>query len=269
MRLQNLHTHSVLCDGADTLEEMTLAAIEKNFYSIGFSGHSYVEGADYTMTEEQTAFYRSNVSELKKKYADRIKLFCGLEADIFTNTDLSGYDYLIGSVHYVDVCGRKYDVDESPERTEEVINEYFGGDGLKYAGAYFSLVAELYKYGSFDIIGHFDLITKFSEKKPLFDTEAKEYKMSAYEAAAALKGKIPFFEVNTGAIARGWRSRPYPDSFILKELKELGFGAVVASDCHNKNMLDCGFLAAREILKENGFNEIYILTENGFEGEKL
>lgn len=39
--LQNLHTHTIYCDGKDTPEEMILAACEKGFTSLGFSGHSF------------------------------------------------------------------------------------------------------------------------------------------------------------------------------------------------------------------------------------
>ena len=37
-------------------------------------------------------------------------------------------------------------------------------------------------------------------------------------ALTALAGRIPLFEVNTGAIARGYRTTPYPDPFLLGQL---------------------------------------------------
>lgn len=40
---QNLHTHSIFCDGKDTIEEMTLEAISKGFDILGFSGHGYLD----------------------------------------------------------------------------------------------------------------------------------------------------------------------------------------------------------------------------------
>ena len=137
------------------------------------------------------------------------------------------------------------------------------------AKAYYKTLSELPKYGKFDIIGHFDLITKHSDNIKLFDEDAKEYRNAALEAAHALKGKIPFFEVNTGAIARGYRKAPYPSMYILNELKNLGFGAVISSDCHNKAMLDCNFNEAAEMLRECGFTEKYILTDNGFSAVAL
>ena len=38
---QNLHTHSLYCDGKDTIEEMVQEAISRNFDVLGFSGHGY------------------------------------------------------------------------------------------------------------------------------------------------------------------------------------------------------------------------------------
>ena len=39
--LTNFHTHTTFCDGQNTPEEMVLAAIEKGFSALGFSGHGY------------------------------------------------------------------------------------------------------------------------------------------------------------------------------------------------------------------------------------
>jgi histidinol-phosphatase (PHP family) len=71
-----------------------------------------------------------------------------------------------------------------------------------------------------------------------------------FEAIEALAGKIPYFEVNTGAIARGYRTTPYPMPFIIKEFQRRGFGVVLTSDCHNVAFLDCWFEEAAELLKE-------------------
>ena len=51
---------------------------------------------------------------------------------------------------------------------------------------------------------------------------------------------------------------------LIKELKRLGFGVVITSDCHDKKFFDKGFDDAVELLKECGYKEKCILTENGF-----
>ena len=263
---QCLHTHSILCDGKDTLEEMVLAAIEKGFDSIGFSGHSFMDiYAEFSMSEEDVKVYKAEIARLQQVYGDRIKIFCGLEKDNYTTLSTEGYDYLIGSVHVMEHPEGLLFIDWTAERTRENIEKVFGGDGIAYAKHYFKALADLPNHGSFDILGHFDLLTKFNEKEPdLFDTTDPAYRAAATEAAEALVGKVKYFEVNTGAISRGYRTTPYPDPYIIKEMKRLGFGAIISSDCHDRNFLDCGYEDAKRLLREAGFTEHYVLKEEGF-----
>ncbi len=267
---QNLHTHTTFCDGADTPEQMVLAAIEKDFDSIGFSGHSTLPYSEIsTVTLESTALYKKEIARLKKKYEGVIEIFCGLEFDMYSDDDLSGLDYVIGSVHYIDCGDSICPMDRNLDMVKKLIDEKFGGSGIEYAKKFYSELSRLPEYGRFDIIAHFDLLAKHSENEALFDEDSREYRDAAISAAEALAGKIPFFEVNTGAISRGYRTTPYPSPFILKELKRLGFGAIISSDCHNKNYLDCHFEESRELLRSCGFRELYFLGKDGFFPTKL
>lgn len=263
---QCLHTHSVYCDGRDTLEEMVQTAIEKGFDSIGFSGHSYMDiYAQFSMDADKAEKYKAEAAELKIKYEDRIKIFCGLEKDNYTPLSTEGYDYLIGSVHVMRCEGELLFVDWTAERTRENVEKFFGGDAVAYARQYYEAVADLPNHGRFDILGHFDLLTKFIEKDPqLLDTKCAEYRAAAMKAAEALVGNVRFFEVNTGAISRGYRSTPYPDPFIIRQMKRLGFGAIISSDCHDRRFLDCGYDVARRLLWDAGYKEHYVLKDDGF-----
>ena len=272
--LQNLHQHTTYCDGRNTPEEVVLAAIEKGFGAIGFSGHCYTPYhyptcPDYCMSPQQTEAYIQQIRQLQKQYEDRIEVYCGLEYDFACPQMPAGFDYMIGSIHGLKIDGMDVEFDGSAEKFQAVTDRYFGGDGMAFATTYFRQLATLPEYGSFDILGHFDLVTKHRETITLFDTEAKAYRFAAVEAAEALAGKIPYFEVNTGAMARGYRTTPYPDPFILRELKRLGFGAVITSDCHDVRFLDCGFDTAAQLLKDCGFAEKYILTRDGFRAVPL
>lgn len=263
--LQNLHTHSTYCDGKDTVTEMIEAAIAKGFGGIGFSGHSYMfYSPSHSMSIEGTEEYKAEIKALKEKYKDKIDVFLGLEFDAYSVVDLSGYDYLIGAFHYLKIGDEYVGFDRSADEVERIINVYFGGDGMAFAKESYRQFASLPEYGKFDILAHFDIITKNIEKKNFFDTDSKEYLGYAFEALDAMRGKIPLFEVNTGAISRGYRSSPYPMKNILKQMKEWGFGAIISSDCHDRRYLDCAFDNARELLAECGFKEKYILTPSGF-----
>lgn len=269
--LQNLHIHTTYVDGKDSPEEIVLKAIEKGFDSIGFSEHSYMEFSDYPhqMKVEDMAKYKAEVDGLKEKYKDQIQIFCGLEFELYSQVPVEGFDYLIGSVHYLDVDGQKLGFDRGVEEVTNLINNYFGGDGMKFAKKYFETLLLLPQKHNFDILGHFDIQTKTNELRKFVDTASKEYLNYGYEAIHSLKGKIPLFEVNTGALARGYRTTPYPQMEFLKEFQKCGFGVVITSDCHNKDFLDCYYNKAKELLFAAGFKTQFILTENGFVEDKL
>lgn len=263
--LQNLHTHTTFCDGKNSPRELLEIAIGKGFDSIGFSGHSYMSySALLPVTLASTRAYKEEIRRLKVEYEGRIKVFLGLEADMFSEDDFSGLDYVIGSVHYLKTPHGIAAFDRQIPAIQAVIDEHYAGDGLAFARDYYAHLAELPKHGSFDIVGHFDLCDKHGKNADFFDTESRAYREAAIGAAEALAGKIPYFEVNTGCMPRGYRPFPYPAPFLLPELRRLGFGAVISSDCHNADYLDAGFEAAAELLRAAGFREYYILTDTGF-----
>ena len=51
--------------------------------------------------------------------------------------------------------------------------------------------------------------------------------------------------------------------FLLKEMKRLGYGAVISSDCHDARALSCHYEESAELLRSCGFRELYILDEPG------
>ena len=264
--LQNLHTHTTYCDGADSPEEIVLAALEKGFTSIGFSGHAHMPWSQaYARRGDRSEAYKQEISRLKEAYRNRIRIYCGLEMEFYSPVDLSGYDYLIGSVHYLEMDGQPAGFDRSLAETEAYIQKYFGGDAMAFAKGYYETLCRLPERGSFDILGHFDLITKNNEVGCFLDTSSGEYLRAGYEAIHALRGKIPLFEVNTGAIARGYRKTPYPQPEFLKEFRSCGYGPVITSDCHNKAYLDCEFDTAAQLLAQAGFRTKWVLTDTGFQ----
>ena len=269
--LQNLHIHTTYADGKDTPEEIVLKAIEKGFHSIGFSEHTYMPFSDYPyqMTVEETQDYKAEIAVLKEKYKNEIDIFCGLEYELFSDISTQGFDYIIGSVHYLDRNGTKIGFDRGVQEVRDFVNDNFGGDGLRFAKEYFETLERLPQKQKVDILGHFDLLTKTNESNHFIDTTSKEYLNYGYEAIHSLKGKIPLFEVNTGAIARGYRTTPYPQMEFLKEFKNCGFGAVITSDCHNKEFLDCYYKEAKDLLLEAGFNAQWLLTKDGFKEAAL
>lgn len=268
---QNLHIHTTYVDGKDSPEEIILDAINKNFDSIGFSEHSYTKFSNFPgqLTMPKIKAYRKEVLDLKDKYSDKIDIFCGLEYEFTSDLNTEDYDYLIGSVHYLDCDGKIVTFDRGLQDILDYINTYFGGNSFAFAKKYFETVAMLPTKKNFDILGHFDLISKHNMTGQYIDTSAEEYLNLGFETIHSLKGKIPFFEVNTGAMARGLQAFPYPQMEFLKEFKNCDFGVLITSDCHDKNYLDSCYTESEEYIKQAGFTSKWILTNNGFKEVKL
>lgn len=268
--LQNLHTHTEFCDGRSSAEEILKSAISRGFDSLGFSAHAPTVAEESSMISDPDAYF-NEIMRLREKYRDKIKIFFGLELDRFSAGLIPklDFDYMIGSTHSAKVGDSYIHFDYCLEHSLYAINELLGGDERKYVRLYYETLAEMPKYMSFDIVGHFDLLSKFKENYTLFDSDADWYKNYALEALSALRESCEIFEVNTGAIARGFRTSPYPDGFILDEMKRLGCKLIISSDCHEKSKVDCSFDLAKEYVRAHGFCELYFLTEDGFVGEKI
>lgn len=238
MVLVDKHTHTNLCDGNNTAEEMVQAAIAKGLKTIGFSGHSYTAfDLDFCMTEEATAEYIRQINELKEKYADQIEILLGIEQDQCATYGIEDYDYAIGSTHYI-WCGDEFfSVDYKAEILQDAADRYFDGDMYSVCELYFQTEAEVIEKTGADIIGHFDLISKVNEKDHLFDEHHPRYVAAWQKAADKLLESGRPFEINTGAISRGYRTQPYPSLEMIEYLKERGASFVLASDSHNTETL--------------------------------
>lgn len=261
----NYHTHTVFSDGVGSVEANILAAIDSKMTSLGFSDHSYVAQAGFGISHENAAPYVREVRRCATLYADKIDVFCGLELDADTPFDRELYDYIIASVHFLNAGGAQHAVDLSADVQRACIAQYFGSDELRYAAAYFDAVAEHVEKTQPDIVGHFDLLTKFG----VIDEASDGYRRCALDAVRRVVKSCGRFEVNTGAMARGLKDTPYPADFILSELLSLGGTVVLSSDAHKPENIAYAFEKTAEHLRALGFESIDRLTPQGFVSEAL
>ena len=117
------------------------------------------------------------------------------------------------------------------------VKKHFDGDIYAFCERYYAMVSEIIERTDADIIGHFDLVSKFNENGELFDSNHPRY-VAAYQAAVdkLIKYNKPF-EINTGAISRGYRVTPYPSVPIKKYIEEKGGSFVLSSDSHQKETI--------------------------------
>ncbi len=264
----NFHTHTTFCDGKDTPENVIKTAIDKGLKAIGFTAHSYLEGdSDWTLKADGITKYIKEISALKESYADKIQVFCGVEQDYFSTPYKEKLDFIIGSVHAIEISGKLYSIDLSAKETKRIVDNFFDGDFDGLAKEYYKLLENVIEKTNADVIGHFDLITKFNDALGYRITE--NYKKYAMQAVEKLVKYNKPFEINTGAMANGYKKEPYPSKEILQIIRSLGGKIMINSDCHDKSLLDFGFESAETLAKEVGFTERAIITKHGVEYIKL
>ena len=209
------------------------------------------------------------VRALAEKYQDKIEILCGVEQDACSTAPTEGFDYVIGSVHYVEKNGMYYCVDESPEVLEQGIREGFGGDVYALTKRFFEIEAEVVSRTNATFIGHFDLVTKFNEGSRYFDPMDKRYRTAALSAMDALLETGRPFEINTGGMYRGLRTEPYPSLQLLRDLKERRGKILLSSDSHDGASLGFRFAEVAQAAKEIGFDSVLVLKKDGWEEFKL
>ena len=150
------------------------------------------------------------------------------------------------------------------EQLLDIVNSDYNGDWFELIENYYinyeSKISDTFDYS---IIGHFDTITKYNQGDKLFNTHCDRYKELALYALKELSHAGIPFEVNLGGINRGRRLEPYPQDFILKELKSLGGKIIFGSDAHDASQIAGAFDIGARLAYDCGFRKRCILTKDG------
>ena len=101
----DVHTHTVLSDGRNTLEEMAAAAMKRGYEYLAHTDHSATHGFGNHVTPDQLKEQIERVRELDAQI-DGIKLLIGTETNIlpdgrpdYDDDLLAQLDWVVGSVH--------------------------------------------------------------------------------------------------------------------------------------------------------------------------
>lgn len=237
--LQDLHVHSTWSDGKAAPRQMVERALELGLDRVGFSDHSHVAFDDGYCMPADTSAYRREIRALADEYRGRIDVLCGIEQDLFSPPAGDGYDYIIGSAHYVSDGERILAIDDTVEDFERAAAEFCGGDYLALAELYFETVSRVVEGTGADIIGHFDLIKKYNADGRYFDEESPRYRAAWQRAADVLLETGAAFEVNYGAVYAGRQTEPYPGREIREYLVGKGARLIESSDAHESAALAC------------------------------
>jgi histidinol-phosphatase (PHP family) len=233
-------------DAEGELTEYLKTAQARGLTEIGFSDHFHVKKQDYSMSRTKLAEYVRKVEAFKKTVDFPIKLgleidfISGLENEIVDVLRIANFDYVIGSVHFIDGWGF-----DDPK----YIAEYQKWDVNKLYCAYFGLVQQCAKSRLFNIIGHADLIKKFNYRPKGDITEIY------LETVEAFKKSNVCVEVNTRGLMVPC-NEIYPSKVFLKMCFEAGIPITLGSDAHSPKEVGNGFSQAVKLIREVGYEKI-------------
>jgi len=227
------------------LETARLAGIDE----IGFSEHAYrfrqteeIWPSSWSHTGEVDADDYVNLVQAAMDAGYPVKL--GVEIDFVPGRekrlaefiDQYPWDYVIGSVHYIDEWG--FDRPDQAylwqqQRVEEVYRKYF------------ILFREAAKTKLFDIMAHPDVIKVFGYRPE--DSLLGEY----IRCAEILKQADVCFEISTAGLRKPV-GELYPAPEFTRVLAEAGVAAVINSDAHRPEDVGSGFDSAYLYAQQHG-----------------
>ncbi len=245
------HIHTRHSDGHGEPEEYVSFALKENISELGFSDHLTLtdKQQDWSIQLDRLDRYIEEILVLKSKTKD-IKIMLGIEADYLPGKedeiqkyiDLYPFDYVIGSVHYMDGP-----VDNG--------TDYYKNKNLEdLFEKYFKLIARAAASGLFDIIGHPDLVRIYNYY-PGSDIEHL-YR----ELAAEIKRYDLVIELNTNGKNKPLNSF-YPNPDFLHLFREEGVGICVNSDSHYPSLVGQHFNEAYDLLIKAGYKEMATFSE--------
>lgn len=261
----NYHLHNrYSADGRGSTEAVCEAARKLGFDEICFTNHVETLSEDKSdwvvdLVEARERFeqLQHEIERLQPDYPE-LRILLGAELEyrrewvdtLDALVDSVDFDLLVGSVHVVD--GRQI--------SGGSVSTYFKDRDVHEAyGRYFETVAELVEWGSFDVVGHFDLVKRYGVKQyGPYDVKAFEEQIRGVLTSMVEKGLG--LEVNTSGVVQA-PAEPYPGLDVLRLAKEAHVATVtIGTDSHVPTSFEQGWEVGMQLLRDAGFTELTLFS---------
>jgi histidinol-phosphatase (PHP family) len=240
------HMHTPLCKhAAGPMEAYVERGVELGLREIGFADHNPLpdgRSANVRMSEAELKYYVERVTELQYRYRGKIDVLLGLELDYVEGLEdylanqvaAHPWDYVIGSIHFLDSACR-----------EPSWPRQYSGDAHQLYARYFELMRRMVRSGLCDIVAHFDVV-KRSGCLP-GDDEADDVTRTLQE----IKSAGVCMEINTSGYRHAElpEPQPYPMLSIVEQALGLGIPLTVNSDAHAPPQVGTQFGTIERFLK--------------------
>ena len=245
------HLHTARCGHAEGgPEDYVSRALELGLAEIGFSDHFpllHLRDPYLSMALEELPEYVREIGEVAERTTG-LTVRMGIEVDY-----VDGYvdrlaellrpypfDYVLGSVHYLDGWGF-----DDPR----YVDGYRGRDILALWERYFQVLGDAAECGLFDVLAHPDLIKKFGWR-PRGDVRRLYEECLDRVAESGL-----VVEVSTAGLRKPVEEI-YPGEDFLRLCREREIPVTLGSDAHAPGEVGWRFESALALLRRAGYRDI-------------
>ena len=262
------------CEHAEgCLEDVLEAAAAAGYHTFGVSEHAPRDEARFLYaTEKEKGFtverlgedfrnYIRSIDELAERFAERLIVLRGFEIEVvpadgyrekmLAYREAGDFDYMVGSVHYVD----EVSIDGEVEDFRGIRDDLGGLEPL--AVRYYETVAEMIDSLRPEVVGHLDLLRKNAGSDAPLDTP--EIRRAADRALEAARGCDAILDLNTAGYRKGLQT-PYPAPWLVERAAAMGIGFCFGDDSHSPAQVGAGIDDARDYLLARGVGEVTVLT---------
>ena len=200
-----------------------------------------------TMDDYLRLIFEAREQGLDVKFGIEMDYFPGKEKEIADFIASYPFDYVIGSVHWIDNWG--LDLEEMKEGWQT-------GEVKSIWRDYFARVEKLAKSKLFDIAAHLDLAKIFK-----YIPQDAAFLQAQYDMIAkALAESGTCIEISTAGLRKPVQEI-YPHPQLLKTCFNHGIPIVISSDAHRPEDVGADFDQALKLAKEIGYSELTAFTK--------
>lgn len=238
-------------DGRASIAAHCERAIEIGLDEIGFSEHKDFDPSDPVVDYFDYDAYISEIDEGRLRFGDRLKIRAGVEIDyqswfedeIGEYLGTHAFDFVIGSVHYVD---RQMIMTPEYNRTRDVRTAYRD---------YFDAVQRSVSSGLFDILGHLEYANRrgIAAWGP-YDPEPYTDQLTALFESMIERQVV--FEINTAGLHQNI-GVTYPGKEAVAHYARSGGSLLsIGSDAHHPDQLGHAYSAAVDLALQSGLTHL-------------
>ena len=221
----------------ENILEYCSVARERGIVQMGITEHDrYLDDIDLAAFQEA----RKQSRDVELRLGIEIDFVPGNESEMDRVADALPYDYVIGSVHKVDL----EDVDRADH--QEIYEDW---DIYELYKAYYANVRKAALSGRFDVIGHPDLIKIFRHYPD------KDIAPILEKTADAIAESGVVVDVNSAGLRKPV-GEIYPSRDFLEMFYNRGVPIILSSDAHAPNEVAAGYEKSLDLVRDVGYREV-------------